>query len=260
MATSLLRTFLIIAIALTVVLPPAIPLVHAQSKSKGTSHGIVTLTFDDGYQNIYDNAYPILIAHRFNASLFMITGLSVLEGSPLMTLTELNSLHASGWEIDSHSVTHSHLPNLAPKDIYYEVATSRQWIINHDLGTPVAFSYPYGKYNFFTVLCVEKFYSYARTMKHGLNNLPCKNKYTLETYPLWGTPTKGSLRICEKKTAEGIAKGQWTIITIHGVVPPTDMSKVNAHYLWTTTETLNDYASFLTNHAIDVETFSQLSK
>lgn len=230
----------------------------ANNEHTASTNSIVTLTFDDGYQTIFDNAFPILEQYHLHASLFMITGLKELEGSPLMNLSELIQLKNHGWDINSHSVTHQNLNKLNLKEIIYEVTDSKQWIIANNLGDPLAFSYPYGKDNFLSKLIVSKNYRYGRTMEPGLNVINGGKNVALKTYALWGTPTQGSLKLCERKTADDLREGKWIIITIHGVVTDPSYYKVNSHFLWTTTETLTDFVSFLINNSAPVETFTQL--
>jgi len=235
---------------------------------------VVTLTFDDGYENIYENAFPILKNHHMHASLFMITGRNEFEGSALMNLSELLNLQSNGWNIDPHTVTHPVLTELNFSEITYEVNESKNWVINNKLGDPVAFSYPYGKSNVQVRNVVSKYYYYARTMKPGLNNLNFSKNLMLTTYALWGTRNIGSLELCKRKVTKAMNEGKWIIITIHGVVndstyyktstfgwTTTDVLNNFVSFLkkeWTTTDVLNDFVSFLQNKSANVKTFSEL--
>jgi peptidoglycan/xylan/chitin deacetylase (PgdA/CDA1 family) len=54
-----------------------LPLVEAVERlhNQGISRPTVAITFDDGYQNNYDVAFPILQAMRLPATIFLVTGL-----------------------------------------------------------------------------------------------------------------------------------------------------------------------------------------
>jgi peptidoglycan/xylan/chitin deacetylase (PgdA/CDA1 family) len=72
---------------------------------------LVCLFFDDGYQNQYDVALPILLHHGFKATFSIITG-SVGTGTGIykyMGDKELKELARYGMGIASHSKTHPHL-------------------------------------------------------------------------------------------------------------------------------------------------------
>jgi peptidoglycan/xylan/chitin deacetylase (PgdA/CDA1 family) len=60
---------------------------------------VVTLGFDDGTVDQFDNAFPILQSHGMNATFFVNTG-PIVAGDPShMTWDELHTLSAAGNEI-----------------------------------------------------------------------------------------------------------------------------------------------------------------
>lgn len=70
----------------------------------------VAITFDDGYLDIYENAFPILREMGFTGSVYIITGtLGTDQSYGYMQEDALKELIAAGWEVGSHSVTHTDL-------------------------------------------------------------------------------------------------------------------------------------------------------
>ena len=72
----------------------------------------VVLTFDDGYKDFHEFAYPLLRQYGFGATVFVVTGqvggLSRWDAgseTPLMGWTELRDLAAHGIEIGSHTAS-----------------------------------------------------------------------------------------------------------------------------------------------------------
>jgi peptidoglycan/xylan/chitin deacetylase (PgdA/CDA1 family) len=65
----------------------------------------IILTFDDGWDGQYANAYPILRQHGFVASFAIITGY-VDAGGPYVTWAQIKEMSDAGMEIMSHTVTH----------------------------------------------------------------------------------------------------------------------------------------------------------
>jgi peptidoglycan/xylan/chitin deacetylase (PgdA/CDA1 family) len=117
----------------------------------------VVLTFDDGYADFADAALPVLQAHRFPATLFVISGYvgraaGFLRGCGeerrrLLSWTQLRDLAAEGVEIGSHSHTHPQLDLLPPAVARDEVRRSK-CVLEDNLGQAVTgFCYPFGYWN-----------------------------------------------------------------------------------------------------------------
>jgi peptidoglycan/xylan/chitin deacetylase (PgdA/CDA1 family) len=117
----------------------------------GRAHGLVGITFDDGYVNVLEAALPELLRQGFTASMFIISGrLGGLnewdEGPrwPLMSASQVGELAAAGMEIGSHGATHQRLAGLNPSQLDAEVSGSKA-SLGELLGVPVqGFAYPYG--------------------------------------------------------------------------------------------------------------------
>jgi len=116
----------------------------------------VMITFDDGYQDFHDNAWPILQRNDFTAEVFIVTGkvgqtsdwdLEYGAPSPLMDWPTIQALHAEGVKFGSHLVTHTSSDTLRPEALLREAATSRA-TLEARLGSPVeSVAAPYGVYD-----------------------------------------------------------------------------------------------------------------
>jgi peptidoglycan/xylan/chitin deacetylase (PgdA/CDA1 family) len=105
----------------------------------------VALTFDDGYDDAYTEAFPLLRRHGFVATFYIVSSFVGHEG--YMRWDELQILQNAGMEIGSHSVTHPDLTTLAQNQVSYQVTQSAEEIKTH-LQIPVeSFCYPIGKNN-----------------------------------------------------------------------------------------------------------------
>lgn len=108
----------------------------------------VVLTFDDGYQDFYTDAFPLLRQCGFAATVFLATDrirdTSVrIEGADYLTWQEVRELHSEGIAFGSHSVTHADFRSLGPDQIDYELGYSKE-TIEQRTGAPVeSFSYPF---------------------------------------------------------------------------------------------------------------------
>ncbi len=107
---------------------------------------LVCLFFDDGWQNQYDVALPVLLKNNFKATFGIITGsIGVLVGGigDSMSEKELKDLSARGMDIASHTRTHCHLTgNLTSAQVHEEIVGSKERL--EKLGLKVrTFVYPY---------------------------------------------------------------------------------------------------------------------
>jgi peptidoglycan/xylan/chitin deacetylase (PgdA/CDA1 family) len=112
----------------------------------------IILTFDDGYEDNFTVAFPLLQKFGFRGVIFAVTDWNRrtnfwdqdVPSAPLLTPTQLKELADSGIEIGSHSVTHPRL-SAAPIDkVRCELRDSKD-ALEQLLGTPIlSFAYPYG--------------------------------------------------------------------------------------------------------------------
>lgn len=108
----------------------------------------VVITFDDGYRDFHTEAFPVLAAHGFAASMFLPTGYigdrrSSFNGLECLTWGEVRELDTAGVEFGSHTVSHPKLKELGSGRIEQELRGSKE-AIEDKLGKPaVCFSYPY---------------------------------------------------------------------------------------------------------------------
>lgn len=103
----------------------------------------VSLTFDDGFRDNYEQAFPILLEKKINAALFVVVNWVGQNG--FMDWKEIRELADSGITIGSHSLTHRWLPNLSnPSELQVEIRDSKRKI-EDQIGKEVRhFCYPVG--------------------------------------------------------------------------------------------------------------------
>lgn len=98
----------------------------------------IVITFDDGYSDVYENAYPIMQKYGFSGTLFVID--KFIGKSGYLDLTMIKKLAEEGWEIGGHSRTHKNLAALDEKALKQEI------VLPDYINSPV-FAYPAGKSN-----------------------------------------------------------------------------------------------------------------
>jgi len=106
----------------------------------------IAITFDDGYENNYLDAYPVLKKLDLCATIFIIPAMIGADG--YLTWDQVIEMSESGViSIGSHSMSHPWLPDLPDQRLDSEITGSRRAIESHLRKEIYAFSYPLGGLN-----------------------------------------------------------------------------------------------------------------
>lgn len=113
---------------------------------KAIRYKTIAVTFDDGYENNYTEAYPILKEFGIPATIFISPALIGTEG--YLTWAQVIEMSESGViSIGSHTMNHTWLPGLAEQRLQNEVVDSKRAIESHIRKKIDAFSYPLGGFD-----------------------------------------------------------------------------------------------------------------
>ncbi len=125
----------------------------------------IVITFDDGYLDVYETAWPIMQAHGFVGSFYVVS--SYVGGTGFANAEQLKEMAAAGWEIGSHSQSHLDLP-ADHNEVYAQLAGSKTEL-EKMLGVSIdTVAYPFGKIDAYVV---EKTIKYGYLAGVGLGNL-----------------------------------------------------------------------------------------
>ena len=123
-------------------------------KSSPQDKNNILITFDDGLENFYTCALPVLQEAGFKATVFCVAGYlgkvsswDVYNGSPHLTMKQIREICDMGHQIGSHTLTHANLPYISSQDLACELKDSRA-ILEDITGKPVtSLSFPHGSWN-----------------------------------------------------------------------------------------------------------------
>lgn len=115
----------------------------------------VVLTFDDGYEDFYTRAMPLLDQYGFTATVFVTTGWVQDAGTQLarkrpgrmLSWSQVIEATLAGIEVGAHSHQHPQLDQLPAKLLQKELSCSKE-LLEDKLGISVpGLAYPYGYSN-----------------------------------------------------------------------------------------------------------------
>jgi peptidoglycan/xylan/chitin deacetylase (PgdA/CDA1 family) len=163
------------------------------------SNKVIMIGFDDSYKSQILYAKPILDKYGFKASFFEVCTW-IGKTKDRQTWQDIAALERDGMDIESHTMTHAHLPTLlsSPWQLNYEIGGSKQCLADHGINATI-FGYPLnlGSDNPKIVNVVAKYYNLARSGSAPLMFLNCKGyakdtQTDCRTYSANGTLTRAN--------------------------------------------------------------------
>ncbi|MFQ6043357.1 MAG: polysaccharide deacetylase family protein [Candidatus Poribacteria bacterium] len=164
----------------------------------------VLITFDDGYENFYHYAYPIMKKYGYTATVFLLTGyIGMMNDWDVklgwrrfkhLTPAQIRFLSKEGFCFGSHGVNHLFLTYQDDSTVRYEIQTSKS-ILEDFLKKPIYFfAYPYGDYDCGTVrLLRECGYTAAFSLNPG-DVIKTDNLYFLPRIAIYRCDTMWSFK------------------------------------------------------------------
>jgi len=142
----------------------------------------VLITFDDGYQGVYDYALPELRKRYMHATLFVVTDSLDKKDKPYDRLTtkEVEKMGRDYLvDIGSHTLSHDWLTKLDAKTQQAELQESRK-VLEKLTGKPcLSLAYPYGDFNSQVIENVRKAGYQTALASYDENIAAHLNRYSL---------------------------------------------------------------------------------
>jgi len=153
---------------------------------KGLDRNSIALTFDDGYEDNYLYAYPILKKYGCQATIFVCTGLvdgsvditvraKKYKGLPPLNWEQIRKMADGGIIFGAHGHSHENLSAFSKERAVEEILTSKN-ILQDVLCKPIdLFSYPWGQHGFFN---------------DEITNILKENNFVAACSTIWGTQNR----------------------------------------------------------------------
>ncbi len=153
------------------------------------------ITFDDGYEDVYDNALPIMKKFGFHAICYFVTNLIGeynIWDKNLKNFTRLNLMNEekirswlnNGMDVGAHSANHIDLTNLDFTKKKIEIETPKLYLKDTFSIVSDSFSYPFGKFDHDCLNLVKKSFNYAVSTKRSRYKIDKFSKFSLPRIPV----------------------------------------------------------------------------
>ncbi len=179
---------------------------------QGFNRGLVTLTFDDGWEANVSTALPIMQQYGFLSTQFYATGF--LNGEDYQSLANVWKFIDADHEIGSHSVTHPDLTTLSPEALDYELRESRRFL-EDTFGVKIKnFASPFGAYNNNVIQAIQGYYESHRSVDVGYNS---KDNYDQWRFKVQNMTPTTTLAEYQAWLQHAKSKKLWLILVYHKV-------------------------------------------
>ncbi|MGE8561423.1 MAG: polysaccharide deacetylase family protein [Acinetobacter sp.] len=163
---------------------------------------IVALSFDDGFLDNYQYAYPLLKKYYAKATIFLATQ---IEGIEKLSPEQIREMSDSGIiEFGAHTQHHVNLLKLSDEQAFVEMQASKQ-DVEKLVGCCPSFAYPFGRFN-------EKHQQMAKEIgfKNAVSTRKKIEAYTAENqFNIPRVSTHGAMNALQMRIA--LAKGRYKL-------------------------------------------------
>ena len=214
---------------------------------EGFNQGIVTLTFDDGWEENPETALPIMNGYGFKSTQFYATTFIIDPWTGYNPKTIIQKFIDAGHEIGSHSITHPDLTTLSAQNVTKELLDSKTYLQSF-LGVEIKhFATPYGIYNEYVKNEIMKHYDTHVTVDIGYNSRDNLDLSKLKRMSILSTTTAAEVQEWVEKARD---EKLWLILLYHRVADnPGDYD--------TTVELFTQQMKVIYDSGIQVKTISE---
>jgi len=156
----------------------------------------VAITMDDGYQDNFEEAYPILLKYHARATIFLVTHTVDTQGH--LTWNEVGLMHTNRVGYGSHTVNHYELTGLTVPQMDFELRESKRVLEDRTLDRITSLAYPSGRYNQMVVERAQLAGYLAGWKKGGGPVQPGADPYLLPRVRVNGDTTRKRIEVSVK--------------------------------------------------------------
>ncbi len=207
---------------------------------------VISIVFDDGWESIYENAFPQMESMGIDSTQYIIT--STFENSRYMSVDQIRHMQRNGHEIQSHTVSHPNLTELTNDQLENELYSSRITIEGITGVAAEDLAVPLGAFNAHVTTTAQKWYRTLRTTQPGINTRATFNPYEIKSPTIRATHTTEDIK---QFIEEARQNNGWLILTYHQIDNSGETYAVSP-------EAFRAHMQAVKNSTIDVVTFGRV--
>jgi peptidoglycan/xylan/chitin deacetylase (PgdA/CDA1 family) len=183
----------------------------------------VALTFDDGFEDNYTNAYPLMKKYGAVGTLYLVHDRHQRDWStnkkahhnsgelmhePKLSDTQVSEILESGvFELGAHTMTHANLSKLSLDEKRFEIETSKTRLEDMFNTEVSSFAYPFGIYDQQDVeIAKQSGFESAVTTEAGISTHSLSNPLELKRIKISGKDNFLAFRLRMKQGKRGYSK------------------------------------------------------
>ncbi|MFZ2887328.1 MAG: MBG domain-containing protein, partial [Minisyncoccia bacterium] len=191
--------------------------IESEYSYTGFNKGLVTLTFDDGYEGNVGNVLPVLEGYDLPSTQCFMTAFLVANDPNVLAFK--NGTNEN--EICAHTVNHPDLTTVNAAQLATELADSKTTLEGITAESVTSFATPYGAYNAAVLTAVQNAgFSLHRTVDEGYNSADTLNPMRLRVQNMKPGTTMAEFQSWVNKAKEDKV---WLILVYHRVMTDADI-------------------------------------
>jgi peptidoglycan/xylan/chitin deacetylase (PgdA/CDA1 family) len=182
-------------------------------------NGVVSLTFDDGYDSQFNEARKKMDTYGFPGTAYLIR--DRIGTANFMTLAQLQQLQErSGWQIAAHANTtadhDNRLTSLTPDQLDADFRALKNWLLRNGFNGFDDFALPGGAFNPTVLAALARHFRSARTISDITHEtIPVHHRLRLRSRTVISTDAAATIQTL---IDNAFANKQWLILTFHKIV------------------------------------------
>lgn len=180
------------------------------------NRGLVSLTFDDGWRNIYTNGLPALKKYGLPSTQYLNSD-PIVGGYPdYMTYQMVKDFAAAGHELGWHTRSHADITTLTAANLTTQLTIPQAFLSGLGQSASVFknFASPYGAYNPTSVASVMSKYQTHRSTDVGYNAKDTFDAKNIKVQNITNATTPADV---QNWVNQAIANKTWLVIVYHEV-------------------------------------------
>lgn len=174
----------------------------------------VSITFDEGWQSVYDRALPLLNKHNFRSTQYV--NVSTIETPNFMTAAQIQQMHQGGHEIAAHSYEHVDLTSIGADRLEAQMRKGKEELAAAGLNTD-NLAPPFGRSDPQVDWYASKYFDIMRGTDEGINTRQNLEPHDLKVFYVTNETTPDNLA---RTLAQTSRVNGWLILVYHQIASP----------------------------------------